>query len=111
MASARPKEVNLVQVLSFEFHVTNEGPHELKGVTGILTFSDVFDRERKRIAITFSTRLAPGQKIIDSNKYYDANPFIVDEQWLLATPLDEMKWKWETKAVVLMDGTIVGTVP
>jgi hypothetical protein len=69
----------------------------------------MFNRPQKSLRVTFDDYTIPaGGSIVDSDKSFDANQFMSEDNWVLNTSLLDMLVSWETEAVLLPDGTIYG---
>ena len=105
------ERINFGNTYQFELSVENVSETDLRAVTGILTFSDLFDREQISLGITYANTLPAGESRIGSWHINTLVDFLSDEEeldWVMNTDFANMVINWETTAVVLPNGTIVG---
>ena len=104
------EEINFRDLYQFELRVANLSDIELRAVTGILTFSDLFGREQIRLSITYANTLSARESRTGSWHMNTSWIFRYEEElvWLMDTEIANMAINWETTAVVLPDGTIIG---
>ena len=97
----------------FELSVENVSETDLRAVTGILTFSDLFGREQISLGITYANTLPAGESRTGS---WHINTLVSgydreELDWVMNTDFANMVINWETTAVVLPDGAIFGNPP
>ena len=103
-------ESRFSDVLFFDFEYANLSGQGIRAFTGTAVFSDIFDREIKRVRLTFDSPIAPGEVGTDTDKGLELNQFSDEDQQLKGTELANLRFEFQPEAVLYQDGTIVGEV-
>lgn len=90
--------------IQLDLNFTNKTDKDIKGVQGIITFYDIFDKEIKTLNIAYDKGIPAGQSKV-WNSGADYNQFMGEDTKLKDTELKDLKYKWEVKTIVYEDGS------
>lgn len=91
---------------NFEFSVTNNTDKAIRGVQGIAQFNDIFGSKIISLNGDFTgATIDPGATHIFNDLSLDCNQFMSDHLKLYNTKYEDLKFDYETTAIVFADGT------
>jgi len=96
--------------INFNLHFKNKGKTGIRAFTGVMVFSDLFDRSKKRLNLTYETTIAPGAEVEVSSLGYELNQFMDEDNWMKSTKFEDMHVTFQIKSIILVDGTKMGSV-
>lgn len=94
----------------FVLQYDNKGTRGIRAFTGVVVFSDLFDRPKKRLILTYDHSIQPEQQVIDSDKMYELNIFMEEDKWMMTTSLENMRVVFEPMSILFSDGSRLGQV-
>lgn len=93
----------------FSFEYENTGETDIRAVTGVVYFMDLFRRPIKHVTLTHDDILRSGQIAVDSGKSLEINQFSDEDQWLAVTPRENIVFEFVPQAIIFTDGTLLGS--
>lgn len=96
--------------IAFEMEYENKGEKAIRAFTGVVTFSDLFDRPIKKLQLTYDSPIAPGQKVIDKEKSFKVNQFMDDDKKLYDSMLENLHITFIGQSLIFEDGSRLGKV-
>jgi hypothetical protein len=96
--------------IAFEMQYENKGDKTIRAFTGVLTFSDLFDRTIKKLQLTYDSPIAPKQKVIDKEKTFKVNQFMDEDMKLYNSKLENLHVTFAGQSVIFDDGSRLGKV-
>lgn len=90
--------------ITMDLKFINKTEKNIKGVQGVVTFSDMFDNEIKAIKIAYDKGILAGQDKV-WNSASDYNQFIDEDTKLKDTELKDLKYIWKVDTIVYEDGS------
>ena len=91
--------------ISLAFAYKNTGTKPIRAFQGDATFLDAFGDSIYSAHLKVDMALPPGQMKREPARIVRVNPFRLAHQRLRDTPLDKMKFVWETSDVLFADGS------
>ncbi len=100
------KEVGYQSFIVIPVKIHNYTDKDIKGISGTLTFYDIFGNEIKRITLPYDDVAGlPRGTVTDYEAGMDFNQFIDLDVKLRDTDFQNLKYKWVTEKIVYNDGT------
>lgn len=90
--------------ITMDLKFSNKTDRNVKGVQGVITFFDIFDKEIKTLNIAYDKGILAGQEKT-WNSGTDYNQFMDEDTKLKDVELKDLKYKWEVKTIVYEDGS------
>lgn len=97
-------EYEYQEYITYKFVFKNKGQKDISAFTGQLIFTDLFDKEIKKINLTYDDGVKAGQDKT-YNASSDYNKFMDEDQLLKSKDLDKMKLIWKPEKILFSDGT------
>jgi hypothetical protein len=91
--------------ISLAFAYKNTGTKPIRAFQGDATFLDAFGDSIYSAHLKVDMALSPGQSRREPARIVRVNPFRLAHQRLRDTPLEKMKFVWETSDVLFGDGS------
>lgn len=95
-------------IMDFEFE--NMSQRSIRAITGIAVFNDLFDREIRRIGLTYDKPIGPGMLVTDSGRSLELNQFLDSDNQLKSKSIDQLNFRFDVRAILWSDGSIAGEV-
>lgn len=76
-----------------------------RAVKGVIEFSDLFGDVGFRIQATINDPMSPDKPLASPGIGFTFNQFMPEHQWMLATDLSNMNFKFSVSHVIYSDGT------
>lgn len=93
--------------VEFDFKITNNGDKTIKGIQGILTVKDLFDKDIISISCDFTGNEIYSKKYIEVNDLgIDINQFMDDHIKLYNEKFDDLNFEYKISKIVYSDGTV-----
>lgn len=90
----------------FSFDVTNNTDKPIKGIEGVATFNDMFDKEIMTMQCDLTGQtIQPGETAKFDQLSYSCNQYIDEEAKLYNTDYFDMKLVYQVKTIVFEDGS------
>ncbi len=100
------REVGYQSFIVISLKIYNHTDKDIKGVSGMLTFYDIFGNKIKAITVPYDdVEGLPGNAVTDYEAGMDFNQFIDTDVKLRDTDFQNLKYKWVTEKIVYSDGT------
>ncbi len=94
--------------VKFVFNITNNSDKAIAGVEGVLTINDMFGKKINGFLCDFTnSTIQPGETYVETNLYYDCNPYIDEDMQLYNTAYKDLQFKYAIKNIVFEDGSKV----
>lgn len=90
----------------FTFKINNNSSKDIKGVSGVATFNDMFGKEIIKVNCDFTDGVAANSYAIDDSLSLEVNQFIDSHVKLMNTPYEDIIFSYDIKKIVYSDGTI-----
>lgn len=100
----------LLDRMNFRFRYENVSSVDIHSFTGTAAFFDLSDRPIKSLKLTFEVPIRAGEAVVDPDKGYEPNPLRDDDQLLMSSDLQDVKFRFEMKSIVFADGTRIDEV-
>lgn len=84
---------------------TSKLPKPARAVKGVMIFADLFGESQFMIKTTIDKPMTPNKKFVQTDIGFDFNNFKSDHQWVRATDISNMTFKFELAEVIYSDGT------
>ena len=94
--------------MNFNFRYENVSGKNVDSFTGTAAFFDLSDRPIKSLELAYGVPIGSGKIAVDRDKGYEPNPLRDDDQVLVSSSLEDVKFRFEMKSIVFSDGTRVG---
>ena len=102
------KEADVLDRMNFTFRYENVSSVDIHSFTGTAAFFDLSDRPIKSLKLTFEVPIGAGEAVVDPDKGYEPDPSRDDDQVLMSSGLQDVKFRFEMKSIVFADGTRIG---
>ncbi len=94
--------------VTFDFNVTNNSNTAIKGVEGILTINDLFDKKIMSVGCDFTGKtIGVGSNVNFNNMVFECNRFSDEDTKLFATGYSDLKFTYNVTKIVFTDGTTI----
>lgn len=97
-------EYNYQDYISYEFAFENKTDKNITAFTGQVTFTDLFDKEIKKLKLTYDDGIK-AKTVIKYNASTDYNQFMDDDKLLKSKKIEQIKMVWEPEKILFSDGT------
>lgn len=95
--------------INFIFQYKNTSEKDIRAVTGITSFKDIFDREFLKVRLTIDDPIKSEEVKIDDSKGMEINKFKDDHQQLVNTEMRNLKMEFTPISIIFSDGTKIGS--
>lgn len=76
-----------------------------RSIKGIMQFCDLFGEPKFQIRVTIDDPIEPGKQFTTTGVGFEYNQFLDTHNWMRATALVDMTFKFQVEAVLYADGT------
>lgn len=90
----------------FEFEIINKSDKDIKGISGLATFNDMFGKEILTVHCDFTNGVNANSSVFDNDHSLDVNQFMDNHLKLRDTPYEDMFFEYVPEKIVYSDGTI-----
>ncbi len=107
-----PKEESVDQTRDVErlrFRYRNNDPKAIRAFSGAMVFRDLSDREVLRVNLASRSALASGGTEIE-DRIIVLDPRSAEHDWLVTTPVENMRVSFEPRSIEFSDGSEIGAV-
>jgi len=95
---------------NFEFEYKNNSKKDIRAFTGVVIFSDIFDREFFRVGLTVDSSISAGKTVTDSDKSIELNQFSDEHKQLINTKMENLRVGFDPRSIMFADGSKLGSV-
>lgn len=100
-------EANYSDHLGMNLLLTNHTEKDIKAVSGVCIFSDLFDKEIRRVHVTIEDKVPAGQSVKNDSYSLKLNKFDATDNRLRTIEMENLKMRFEAEAIIFKDGSIV----
>lgn len=97
-------KVNYQDYITYKFAFENKSQKDITAFTGQLMFTDLFDKEIKKINLTYDDGVKAGS-IVNYDATTEYNQFMDGDQLLKSKSLDKIKLVWTPEKILFADGS------
>ena len=98
----------LVDSMSFTLRYENVSSVDIHSFTGTAAFYDLSDRPIVSLTLTYDAPIEVGEIAVDPDKGYEPNPLRDDDQVLMSSGRQDVKFRFEMKSIVFAGGVRIG---
>lgn len=92
------------EYITYKFAFKNKTDKDILALTGVMIFNDLFDKEIKKLSLTYDDGVA-ANSTIQWDATTDYNQFIDSDKALKNKELDKIKLVWVPEKIIFKDGT------